>query len=111
MSIRALSLAAIILTGGLAACTTHAPQEPIATVTAAMSPADAGTSPGTGACGEQITRLRRVLHQDREMGHVGDGVYKRMMPQIDRAAEKCRAGDQSGALAIISSVKKNNGYY
>lgn len=116
MTIRAHFLASIMLAGGLAAglagCTTPAPDAATASLAPTEAPlASAESASGTGACGEQIKRLRRVLAQDREMGHVGEGVHKAMIPQVERAAGKCRAGDQSGALAILAAVKKNHGYY
>lgn len=98
----------------VAACTTQPSQQATGALSGAGAAAPSAiveSAPGAGACGAQITRLRQVLRQDLDMGQVGDGVYKGMVPHIERAAAKCRAGDQSGALAILASVKKNNGYY
>lgn len=116
MTIRAHFLASILIAGGLvlgvSACTTPAPDATAAAPARTEAPlTSAETASGTGTCGAQVARQRRVLVQDREMGHVGEGVYQAMTLQIERAASKCRAGDQSGALAILTAAKKNHGYY
>lgn len=98
------------LAGGLAACVSG--QEPAAPLAPAQTAAATTNSDaGGGACGDQIARLRRILAQDREMGHINESVYRRMSPGLEQAAAKCRAGDQSGALALLATLKRNNGYY
>ena len=109
-------LCALLLTG-VAACTQHASDSPATTGAAPLASASGSANAppsipaAPGACGAAIAQLRKVLTQDLEMGHVNRSVYARMTPQIDRAAARCQAGDQSAALAMLASVKKANGYY
>ncbi|MGV2981596.1 hypothetical protein ACERNI_15505 [Camelimonas sp. ID_303_24] len=103
------------LAGGLAACVSGqeplAPPAPAQTQAMQTPAATMNSDVGGGACGDQIARLRRILAQDREMGHINASVYRRMTPGVEQAAAKCRAGDQNGALALLATLKRNNGYY
>lgn len=114
MILRRLVLPALItaLAGGLAACVSgQESPAPVMQPLAQTTDVNGDAATGSGACGLQVARLRRILAQDREMGHINESVYRRMAPGVEQAAAKCRAGDQNGALAILANLKRKNGYY
>ncbi len=107
MSTRRSLLIASLFGLSLAACNST-PSEPL--VALAAVPAGDQNASGTGPCGAQIAAYRRVMDSDVETGHVNRSVYDRVIPEVERAAAACRAGQDGPARAQLAATKAKFGY-
>lgn len=93
--------------GMVSACNTSAP--PAAQLAAAPA-AVVSSDPGVGPCADQITAYRRVLANDLETGHLDKSVHGRIAPEIEEAADACRAGRDPKARSLLATTKARYGY-
>jgi hypothetical protein len=78
-------------------------------------------NPGHAACGDAgsgADRLRggdrAVSRRDRqrrqEIGHLNKSVHNRIVPDLGRVAETCRAGKDAEAMRALAGLKSRFGY-
>ncbi len=98
----------------LAACNQTGPESPVAQPQAPQSaslvtPAGFRLPEGSGCSGD-IARFRAVQENDLATGHVNRRVYDQIRGELDQAAAACAAGNDAGARAQVSAIKRRHGY-
>jgi hypothetical protein len=62
-------------------------------------------------CDAAIAQFRRVLDSDVQTGHVNKAVYGRILPELSKITETCRAGRDPQAISALTALKRRHGYH
>jgi hypothetical protein len=62
-------------------------------------------------CDAAIAQFRRVIDSDAQSGNVHKSVYSRILPELGRIAESCRAGRDAEASRALHALKRRHGYH
>jgi hypothetical protein len=62
-------------------------------------------------CDAAIAQFRRVIDSDAQSGNVHKSVYNRILPELGRIAENCRAGRDAEASRALQALKRRHGYH
>jgi hypothetical protein len=71
----------------------------------AATPAQAQTG-----CAGAIAQFRAVIDNDVKIGHLNKSVHNRIVPDLGRVAETCRAGKDAEAMRALAGLKSRFGY-
>ena len=61
-------------------------------------------------CGGAIAQFRAVIDNDQKIGHLNKSVYNRILPDLGRVSETCRAGREAEAMRALAGLKSRFGY-
>lgn len=88
----------MLLSGGLTACNSTA------------LPDSSLTQQSGSSCTAAIEDFRAIMNNDRQMGHVAERVYSRVMTELDGASRTCAAGKDMEARRSLAAIKARHGY-
>jgi hypothetical protein len=66
--------------------------------------------PEGSGCSGAVSRLKAIIDNDMETGHINAGVYKSMTGELENAAAACSAGKDAQAQAMVAATRKRHGY-
>jgi hypothetical protein len=61
-------------------------------------------------CAGAIAQFRAVIDNDAKIGHLNKSVYNRIVPDLGRVSETCRAGKDAEAMRALAGLKSRFGY-
>jgi len=61
-------------------------------------------------CEGAIGQFRRVIDSDAQTGNIAKSIYNRIVPELGRIAETCRAGRDAPAMNALTALKWRHGY-
>jgi hypothetical protein len=70
----------------------------------------AAPSAGQSGCGGAVAQFRAVIDNDVKIGHLNKSVYNRILPDLGRVSETCRAGKDADAMRALAGLKSRFGY-
>ena len=65
---------------------------------------------GQSGCAGAIVQFRAVIDNDARIGHLNNSVYNRIVPDLGRVSETCRAGKDAEAMRALAGLKSRFGY-
>jgi hypothetical protein len=70
----------------------------------------AGPATAQTQCAAAIAQFQGIIDSDVKVGHLNKSVYNRILPELNRASETCRAGHDAEAMRALGLVKHRHGY-
>ena len=61
-------------------------------------------------CAGAIAQFRAVIDNDVKVGHLNRSVHNRILPDLGRLSETCRAGKDDEAMRALATLKSRFGY-
>jgi len=62
-------------------------------------------------CAASIAKFRTEIERDMHVGDLNKPVYGRIVPQLDRISQQCRAGQDAQASSALDALKRRYGYH
>jgi hypothetical protein len=81
-----------------------------AAILAIMVLALAAPAAAQSGCAGAIAQFRAVIDNDAKIGHLNKSVYDRILPELGRTSETCRAGRDAEATRALAALKGRFGY-
>ena len=72
--------------------------------------ATAAPAVAQSGCSGAIAQFQAVIDNDVKIGHLNKSVHNRIMPDLGRVAETCRAGRDAEAMRALAGLKSRFGY-
>lgn len=112
MLARLVPLACALMLAGCTTTSTPAPTPaapPPSSAPQYVTPSSLHMPSGEGCSGE-LARFHAVMDNDLATGHVGEGVYKRVLADLKGADAACQSGNSGAAMSQLGAVKARYGY-
>jgi hypothetical protein len=61
-------------------------------------------------CAGAIAQFRAVIDNDVKVGHLNKSVHSRIVPDLGRVSDTCRAGKDAEAMRALAALKSRFGY-